>query len=263
MKSLFALLAIISSALILIGTAWLSLALSGASWRSSVGSSAAAFIRQGDATAALQFLSATETPWWLSGVNLDEPKNNIDSSDSDWLATARKKVSDVIDEGELTPKSEAAAKLIALSSEQKKLEESISRLKSRYELLAAGASELFHLELASDEPEFYKGGLLAGLPTLKGLKDEIQTLPELSAVITSAGGLVTVSQFAKSLDVLLTEGRDLSTALVQAESELNALKTEESKLKRASTTAKLARERQLADELESTTLSFPLNVLTP
>jgi hypothetical protein len=247
MKSLTTFIALLLSALLVTLYAAFALTSGSVLWRKSVGSSAAERIRADDVDGAARILSSASAPWWFTGFDLPvvtEYSNNAQK----WLENAQDQVRSL---SEFSPPAEVQARLAEVREIKASSAAAIVRLKARYQLLAAGASELFHLEIESDEPDFYSTGMLEGLPKLKGLKDDIRTLPELSAAVTNAGGVVTTTSFAADLDGLQREGKDINTNFTASTKALTAAEAEERSIERGQISLRLDRARGVAERLEA------------
>lgn len=244
MKSLYFPLAFISSIALMVGTGWVALFVSGEVWRRMIAENAANFVRSGDITGALRYVQSTSAPWWLTTI----PGPEIAADQ--WLSSASERIEKVNSLQIASPDSTVGKQLAQIKKAREKATQTLARLNTRFQLLAAGTSELFHLELASEDPAFYGQGLLTGLPVLRELADGINTLPELSAAITKAGGVVTASEFAQDLEHLLTEGKDLAVAFKEVRGQLEALKEEETLLIRNKKAEDLRQESALSDYFE-------------
>jgi len=257
MKSIFFALALFLSLFLVAVTAWSSLFFTSVVWQRSVATRAAEILRSEKIMDCARYLNATVSPWWIGFM----PSST--GSNRSWLEKTQAQANKIVSEQNTNESGLYGENLRRIQAKTTPLEQSAARLRSRYQLLAAGSSELFHLELASEDPVFYSGGLLAGLPVLRDLPDGINTLPELSASITKAGGVVTITEFSQALDGLIAEGKDLTIKFQETKTALSNAKGEKITLQRSHTLDNLRAEKLFGENLDQTAASWPSPFVVP
>lgn len=125
-------------------------------------------------------------------------------------------------------------KLQDIEGRMSELNQQLRSATDQYNLLSRDVSELFSLRAASEFepgviPPFYRAGVLAGLPSIKGVNDDIPSLEALKLALEQAGGKVVVGgtdiagTFRLKLEALQDTGKGVFDKFVEISKESSDL----------------------------------------